>query len=92
MEFRRWLIFIKTAEKIMIIKMYCDDKNNWAIYNTKMHPLRISQLVLEIINNNRNAFKLILNGLENSIITKNKQKETVIFFKNYINELPASLF
>ena len=57
-----------------------------------MYPLRISQLVLEIINNNRNAFKLILNGLENSIITKNKQKETVIFFKNYINELPASLF
>ena len=54
-----------------------------------MHPLRISQLVLQIINNNRNAFKFILNGLENGIITKSKQKETVFFFKDYINELPA---
>ena len=59
----------------MIIEMYCYDKNNWAIYNTKMHPLRISQLVLEIINNNKNVFKFILNGLENGIITKSKQKE-----------------
>ena len=56
-----------------------------------MHPLRISQLVLEIINNNKNVFKFILNGLENGIITKSKQKEIETFFKNYINELPASL-
>ena len=56
-----------------------------------MHPLHISQLVLEIINNNKNVFKFILNGLENGIITKNKQKEIVFFFKNYIKELPASL-
>ena len=56
-----------------------------------MHPLRISQLVIEIINNNKNAFKFILDRLENGIITKNKQKEIVIFFKDYINELPASL-
>ena len=39
----------------MIIKMYYDDKNILAIYNRKMHPLRISQLVLTIINNNKNA-------------------------------------
>ena len=56
-----------------------------------MHPLRILQLVIEIINNNKNAFKFILDRLENGIITKNKQKEIVIFFKDYINELPASL-
>ena len=56
-----------------------------------MHPLHISQLVLEIINNNKNVFKFILNGLENGIITKNKQKDIVFFFKNYIKELPASL-
>ena len=60
-------------------------------YNTKMHPLRISQIVLKIINNNKNAFKFILNGLENGIITKRKQKEIEIFFKDYIDELPASL-
>ena len=56
-----------------------------------MHPLSISQSVLEIINNNKNALKLKLNGLESGIIKKSKQKETVIFFKDYINELPASL-
>ena len=56
-----------------------------------MHELFISQLVLKIINNRKNAFKLILNGLENGIITKSKQKEIGIFFKDYINELPASL-
>ena len=57
-----------------------------------MHPLRISQLVIKIINNDKNAFKFILDKLENgSIITKSKQKEIVIFFKDYINELPASL-
>ena len=55
--------------------MYCGDKNNWAIYNTKIHPLHILQLVLKIINNNKNTFKFILNGLENGIITKSKQKE-----------------
>ena len=71
--------------------MYCDDKNMLVIYNIKMHPLRISQLVLKIINNNKNAFKFILNGLENGIITKTKQKEIGIFFKDYIKELPASL-
>ena len=56
-----------------------------------MHPLGISQLLLEIINNNKNAFKFILSGLENGIITKSKQKEIVSFFKNYMKELPASL-
>ena len=56
-----------------------------------MHPLRTLQLVLEIMNNNKNAFKSILNGLKNGIITKIKQKEIGIFFKDYINELPASL-
>ena len=44
-----------------------------------MHPLRISQLVLEIINNNKNAFKSILHRLENGIITKSKQSEIEIF-------------
>ena len=57
----------------------------------KMHPLRISKLVLEIINNNKNAFKFILHRLENGIITKSKQNEIAIFFKDYINELSASL-
>ena len=66
--------------------MYFDDKNNWVIYNTKMHPLHISQLFLKIINNNQNAFRL-----ENGIITKSKQKEIGIFVKDYIKELPASL-
>ena len=56
-----------------------------------MHPLHISQLVIIIINNNKNSFKFILDGLENGIITKSKQKEIVIFFKDCINELPASL-
>ena len=56
-----------------------------------MHPLRILQLVLEIINNNKNAFKFISSRLEKGIITKSKQKEIVIFFKDYINELPTSL-
>ena len=56
-----------------------------------MHPLRISQLFLKIINNNKNAFKFILNGLENGIITKSKQNEIEIFFRYYIDELPASL-
>ena len=61
------------------------------IHNTKMHSLHISQIVLEIINNNKNAFKFVLNGLEDGIITKSKQKEIGIFFKNYFDELPASL-
>ena len=39
-----------------------------------MHPLRISQLVIQIMNNNKNTFKFILDGLENGIITKCKQK------------------
>ena len=69
--------------------MYCDNKNNWVVYNTKMHPLRISQLVLKVINNNKNAFKFILNGLENGIITKSKQKDIGIFFKDCMKELPA---
>ena len=56
-----------------------------------MHSLRTSQLVKNIINNNKNAFKFILDGLKNGIITKSKQKETLIFFKDYINELPTSL-
>ena len=70
----------------MIIEIYCDDKNN-----RKMHSLHISQLVLEIINNNKNAFKFVLNGLENGIITKSKQKEIGFFFKNCFDELPAAL-
>ena len=49
-----------------------------------MHPLHISQLVLEIINNNKNVFKFILNGLENGIITKSKQKEIVFFLSRII--------
>ena len=65
----------------MIIKMYCDDKNILVIHNRKMHPLRISQLVLTIINTNKNAFKFILNGLENGIMTKCKQKEIGVFFQ-----------
>ena len=56
-----------------------------------MHPLRILKLVKNIINNNKNAFEFILNGLKNGIITKSKEKEIVIFFKDYINELSASL-
>ena len=50
-------------------------------YNTKMQPLRILQLVLEIINNNKNSFKFILNGLKNGIITNSNQKEIVFFSK-----------
>ena len=46
-----------------------------------MHSLRTSQLVKNIINNNKNAFKFILDGLKNGIITKSKQKETVFFSK-----------
>ena len=56
-----------------------------------MHPLCVSQLVLKILNNNKNVFKFILNGLENGAITKSKQKEIWTFFKDYINELPTSL-
>ena len=56
-----------------------------------MHSLRILQLVEKIKNNNKNAFKFILNGLENGVITKSKQKETGFFFEDYINELPTSL-
>ena len=37
-----------------------------------MHPLRILQSVIKIINNYKNTFKFILNGLENGIITKIK--------------------
>ena len=59
--------------------------------NAKMHPLRILQSVLKIINNNKNAFKFILNGLKNGIITKSKQKKIGVFFKDHIKELPASL-
>ena len=55
-----------------------------------MHPLCILQSVLKIINSNKNAFEFILNGLENAIISKSKQKIGV-FFKDYIKELPASL-
>ena len=55
-----------------------------------MHPLCISQSVLKIINSNKNVFEFILNGLENGIITKSKQKIGV-FFKDYIKELPVSL-
>ena len=51
------------------------------IYNTKLHSLRISQLVLEIINNNKNAFKFILHRLENGIITKSKQNEIEFVFQ-----------
>ena len=58
--------------------------------NAKMHPLRISQSVLKIIKN-KNAFRFILNALENGIIAKSKQKEIGDFFKDYINDLPASL-
>ena len=43
------------------------------------------------MSNKKNAFKFILNGLENGIITRSKQKEIGIFFKDYIKELPASL-
>ena len=43
----------------MIIEIYCDDKNIRMIFNTKMHPLGILQLVLKIINNNKNVFKWI---------------------------------
>ena len=48
------------------------------------------------MNNNKDAFKLILDGLENCIITKNKQKRKKKVgrlgrFEGYINELPASL-
>ena len=39
-----------------------------------MHPFGISLSVLKIMNNNKNAFKFILNGLENGIITKIKQR------------------
>ena len=63
---------------------------NWVYNNAKMHPLCISQSVLKIINNSKNAFKFILNGVENGIVTKSKQKE-IVFFKYYIKELPASL-
>ena len=56
-----------------------------------MHPLCVSQLVLKILNNNKNVFKFILNGLENGAITKSKQKEIGTFFRDYINELPTSL-
>ena len=56
-----------------------------------MHPLHILKLVKNIINNNKNAFEFILNGLKNDIITKSKQKEIVIFFKDYINELSTPL-
>ena len=31
----------KNIKKIIIISIYCDDKNVLVIYNTKMHPLRI---------------------------------------------------
>ena len=62
---------------------------NWVYNNAKMHPLCISQSVLKIINNSKNAFKFILNGVENGIVTKSKQKE-IVFFKYYIKELPAS--
>ena len=55
-----------------------------------MHSLYISESVLKIINNSKNAFKFILNGVENGIVTKSKQKE-IVFFKYYIKELPASL-
>ena len=34
---------------------------------------------------------MYLNGLESGIITKSKQKEIGFFFKDYINELQASL-
>ena len=46
-----------------------------------MHPLHISQLVLEIINNNKNSLKFILNGLENNIIKKSREKEIEFFSK-----------
>ena len=63
---------------------------NWVYNNAKMHPLCISQSVLKVINNSKNAFKFILNGVENGIVTKSKQKE-IVLFKYYIKELPASL-
>ena len=63
---------------------------NWVYNNAKMHSLCISESVLKIINNSKNAFKFILNGVENGIVTKSKQKE-IVFFKYYIKELPASL-
>ena len=56
-----------------------------------MHPVRILQSVLKTIDNNKNTFKFILNGLENGAITKCKQKQIGAFFKDYINELPTSL-
>ena len=49
-----------------------------------MHPLRISQSVLKTIDNNKNTFKFILNGLENGAITKSKQKEISSYFTNLI--------
>ena len=49
-----------------------------------MHPLRISQSILKTIDNNKNTFKFILNGLENGAITKSKQKEIGAFFTNLI--------
>ena len=61
----------KKIKKIMITEIYCDDKKVLVIYNRKMHPWRILKLVLKIINN-KNAFKFILNGLENGIITKSR--------------------
>ena len=63
---------------------------NWVYNNAKMHSLCILESVLKIINNSKNAFKFILNGVENGIVTKSKQKE-IVFFKYYIKELPASL-
>ena len=59
-EFTGCLIFIKIAKKL---EKDCDDKNNWEIDNTKMHPLHISHLVIKIINDNKNVFKFILDGL-----------------------------
>ena len=49
-----------------------------------MHPLCISQSVLKTIDNNKNTFKFILNGLENGAITKSKQKEISSYFTNLI--------
>ena len=52
--------------------------------NVKMHPLRNSQSVLKTVDNSKNTFKFILNGLENGAITKRKQKEIGDFFTNLI--------